>query len=75
MDSSGVLTALQEWERWQARKARLEERLEELRRRRATLEEDLEAIRRNRADLAELLFEPGDRPVDPQLLPPFHLGR
>lgn len=74
MDSSNVLTALQEAEKWRQRRDRLQGRLESVHQRREVLEEELARVRREQARLAEVLYRPEERTVDPTLLP-FHLGR
>lgn len=75
MEPSNVLIALEEWEKWRSRKARLERDLAELRRRREEIEEELERVKREMATIEAALMEPADRPVDAYNLPPFHLGR
>lgn len=74
MDTSSVLTALQEMEKWRGRKRRLEADLARLRQRRAALERELERVRRDLGRLAEILYVPGEAPVDHRLLPPFRMG-
>ncbi len=55
MDSSRVLVALQEREKWRRRRTRIEARLRSVQARRRYLEKELEAVRRKVAHLEETL--------------------
>lgn len=75
MDSSNVLTALEELEKWRVRRAKIERRLVSLRSERAALERELEAVSQRLSDLAGALFLPEERRIDAHLLPPFRMER
>ncbi len=75
MDSSNVLTALEELERWRARRVKVEKRLVAIRRERWAMERELEAVGQRLSGLAGALFRPEERGVDAHLLPPFRLER
>jgi hypothetical protein len=74
MDSSNVLTALEELEKWRARRIRIQKRLAIIRRERWMLERELGKIGQRLSRLAGALFRPEELDVD-ALLPPFSLGR
>ncbi|MFQ6013418.1 MAG: hypothetical protein ACE5LS_07220 [Thermoplasmata archaeon] len=75
MDSSNVLTALEELEKWRGRRVKIEKRLAAIRKERWAKERELEALGHRLSQLAGALFNPEARDVDAHLLPPFHLGR
>ncbi|MFQ5908018.1 MAG: hypothetical protein ACE5JE_04200 [Thermoplasmata archaeon] len=75
MDSSNVLTALEELEKWRARRVKIQNRLAASRRERWTLERELEKLGRQLSGLADALFSPEERDADAHLIPPFLLGR
>ena len=75
MDSSNVLTALEELEKWRARRVKIETRLVAIRRARGKLERELEEVGQRLSGLAGALFEPEERGIDAHLLPPFRLER
>lgn len=58
MDSSSVLLALDEREKWRARRKRIMERLRQIERRKAHLVRDLEVARKKIADYERLIGEP-----------------
>ncbi|MFQ5919100.1 MAG: hypothetical protein ACE5I4_03515 [Thermoplasmata archaeon] len=75
MDSSNVLTALEELEKWRGRRAKIEKRLVAIRRARGNLERELEEVGQRLSGLAGALFRPEERSIDAHLLPPFRLER
>jgi predicted nucleic acid-binding Zn-ribbon protein len=75
MEPSNVLIALEEWEKWRSRKARLERELEDLRRKQAALRAELDNVKKEISAIEEALLEPGERSVSTYSLPPFDLGR
>lgn len=75
MESSNVLTALEELERWRSRKARLEERLAELQSRREALRTELERVKKELSAIDDALLEPHQSPRYLYTLPPFQGGR
>jgi hypothetical protein len=58
MDSSSVLLALEEGERWRERRRRIEGRLREIARRRAFLSRELDYVRTRIAEYATILRQP-----------------
>lgn len=75
MEPSNVLVALEEWERWRSRKAKLERELRDLRRQRKVLHAKLESVKRELGVIEEALFEPLETSMDASALPPFQAGR
>lgn len=75
MDPSNVLTALEELEKWRARRVKIETRLVAIRRARENLEGELEEMSRRLSGLAGALFLPEERGIDGHLLSPFRLER
>ncbi len=75
MESSNILVALEELEKWRARKARIESELVDLRRRRSVLRGELEKVKRELAVIEEALFEPPETSADVTTFPPFEPGR
>jgi len=61
MDSSRILVALQEQDKWRDRRARLEDRLRSVRARKRFLQRELDAIRRRVARLEEAVAGQADR--------------
>ncbi len=75
MDSSNVLTALEELEKWRNRRVKIEKRLVAIRRERGNRERELEDLGRRLSGLAGALFRPEERAIDAHLLPPFRVER
>lgn len=69
MDSSRILVALQERDKWRDRRVRIEDRLQAVRSRKRFLQRELDEIRRIVARLEEALFNlredrvPRDEPI------------
>ena len=61
MDSSRILVALQEQDRWRERHAKLEDRLRSVRARKRFFQRELDAVRRRVARLEEALSETAGR--------------
>ncbi|MFQ5552533.1 MAG: hypothetical protein ACE5EW_02270 [Thermoplasmata archaeon] len=74
MDSSNVLTALEELEKWRSRRVKIQKRLAAIRRERRAMERELEKVGERLARVAAALFRPEERDAE-ALLPPFQLGR
>lgn len=74
MDSSNVLTALEELEKWRGRRVKIQKRLATIRRERWSMERELEKVGQRLSRLAGALFRPEELDVD-ALLPPTNLGR
>ncbi len=74
MESSSVLVALEELERWRSRRARLEEELVDLRKRRAEIQAKLEKTKREVASLKDVLFKPTETSETTFRQPPFRIG-
>ncbi len=74
MESSSVLVALEELEKWRTRKNRLEKELRELRQRRTQLHAELERAKREVAALKDVLFEPREPSSTAYRQPPFQQG-
>ncbi|MCJ2520887.1 MAG: hypothetical protein LN412_08120 [Candidatus Thermoplasmatota archaeon] len=75
MESSNVLVALEEWERWRSRKAKLERELRDLRQQRKVLHAKLESVKRELGFIEEALFEPLETSMDASALSLFQAGR
>jgi predicted nucleic acid-binding Zn-ribbon protein len=61
MDSSRILTALQEQDKWRDRRVRLEERLRSVRAKKRFLQRELDDLRRKIAHLEGGVADPVDR--------------
>jgi len=61
MDSSRILVALQEQDKWRDRRARLEDRLRSVRARKRFLQRELDDVRRRVARLEEAIAGRADR--------------
>jgi chromosome segregation ATPase len=74
MDSSNVLLALEEQEKWRERRKRIRERIRQLDRRRAVLRKELDGIRNKILEFGRMLV---DQNLGPQtgLLQPTSPGR
>ncbi len=74
MESSSVLVALEELEKWRSRKDRLEKELEDLRQQRGELIAELERAKREVAALKDVLFRAAEPSTTAYRQPPFQLG-
>jgi len=61
MDSSRILVALQEQDKWRDRRARLDDRLRSVRARKRFLQRELDAVRRRVTRLEEAVGGQADR--------------
>jgi predicted nucleic acid-binding Zn-ribbon protein len=61
MDSSRILVALQEQDKWRDRRTRLDDRLRSVRARKRFLQRELDAVRRRVARLEEAVGGQADR--------------
>lgn len=73
METSRILVALEELERWHSRRDRLQGELQVLRERRRELREELERVKEEVAGLREVLFQPGETESAARGEPPFPL--
>lgn len=71
MESSSVLVAIEELEKWRSRRERLERELEELRGRREEMLTDLERAKKEVASLKDALFKPTEPSTTAYRQPPF----
>ncbi len=74
MESSSVLVALEELEKWRSRRERLQQELEELRTQREELLADLERAKKEVASLKDALFKPTEPSTTAYRQPPFQIG-